>query len=77
MVNFRDDVAFVGAIFVGVLRGDCDAEGLGVEGGLGDEPVGCRDAEEAGDACGSAEKEDVPVEAGWFSEGELGALRNQ
>lgn len=74
MVDFRDDVAFVGAVFVGVGDDFRDAQGRGVEGGLGDEAVGEGDAEEAGDGGGGAEEEDVPVEAGGFAEGEFGAL---
>lgn len=57
------------------VRGD--AEGLGVEGGLGDEAVGEGEAEEAGDARGEAEEEDVPVEAGGLAEGEFGALGDE
>lgn len=52
------------------------AEGGCVEGRLGYEAVGEGDAQQACDARGEAEEEDVPVEAGWFSEGELGALRD-
>jgi hypothetical protein len=45
-----------------------------VERGLGDEAVGERESQHAGHAGRQAEEEDVPVEAGRFGEGELGAL---
>lgn len=69
--------ALVLALFVDVLDGVGDAEGFGVEGGLGDEAVGEGQAQDAGDAGGEAEEEEVPVEAGGFSEGELGALGDE
>lgn len=54
-----------------------DAEGFGVEGGLGDEAIGEWEPEEAGDASGQAEEEDVPMEAGGLAEGEFGALGDE
>lgn len=53
------------------------AEGFGVEWGLGDEAVGEGEPEDAGDAGGQAEEEEVPVEAGRFAQGELGSLRDE
>ena len=64
--------AFVRFVVVGDLAGY--AEGVGVEGSLGDEAVGEGDAEEPADAGGQAQEEDVPVEAGGFAEREFGAL---
>lgn len=72
VVNDAAGVAFVS--FVGVGRFAGDAERFGVEGCLRDEPVGKGDAEEAADAGGQAQEEDVPVEAGGFAEREFGAL---
>lgn len=46
------DMALGGAVFVGVCHDFCHAERVGMEGRLGDEPVGERDAEKAGDAGG-------------------------
>src|SRR5689334_12627259 len=48
-----------------------------MEGRLRDESVWERQAQEAGDARGQAEEEEVPVKARGFSEGEFGALGNQ
>ena len=50
------------------------AQGLGVEGGLWDKTVGEGNTEDASNAGGEPEQEDVPVEAGWLPERELGAL---
>lgn len=55
----------------------CDAEGLGVEGGLRDEAVGEGQAKNARDKGGEAEEEEVPVEAGGLFEGEFGALGDE
>lgn len=70
-------VALVLALFVKLLDGPRHTERLGVEGGLRDEAVGEGQAEEAGDAGGEAEQEEVPVEAGGFPEGELAALGDE
>lgn len=51
-----------------------DAERFGMEGGLRDETVGERQAEEAGDAGGKSEEEDVPVETSGLLEGKFAAL---
>jgi hypothetical protein len=52
MIRFRDNMAFIGAIFVGVGDDFGDAERGGVEWCLRDETVGEGDAEQAGDAGG-------------------------
>ena len=48
-----------------------------MEGGLRDQAVGEGQAEETGYARSEAEEEEVPVEAGGFLEGKLGALGDQ
>ena len=63
------------AVFVHDILGY--AEGGGVEGSLRDEAVREREAEEARDGGGDAEKENVPVKAGWLAEWELGALGDE
>ena len=76
VVDYADGGAGSGLLAgVGDLFGD--AEGGGVEGGLGDEAVGEGDTDEAGDTGCQAEQEDVPVEARGFAEGELGTLGNE
>lgn len=67
-------MALGGAVFVRVGDHFCYAQGVGVEGCLGDEAVGERDSEEAGYACCEAQEKDVPVETGGFAEWEFGAL---
>ncbi len=74
MVDDALGFAFVRFVVVGDLAGY--AEGVGVEGSLGDEAVGEGDAEEAGDAGCEAQEEDVPVEACGFAERKFGALSN-
>lgn len=74
MVDFRDDVAFVGAFFVGICDDFCDAEGVGVKWCLRDEAVWEGNSEEACYSGCETEEEEVPVEACGFPEGELGAL---
>jgi len=59
--------AFVGFVWAGDLAGD--AEGFCVERGLGDKAVGEGYAEKAGDEGCKTEEEDVPMEAGWFTQG--------
>ena len=75
-----DTMAFlaVGFVVVIIIRNEFrNAKRVGVEGGLRDEAVGEGDAEKAGDACGEAKEEDVPVETGGFAEGEFGALGDE
>lgn len=75
MIDDAGGVAFgvrVGFGLVVDLAGD--AEGVGVEGCLGNEAIGKGDAEKASDAGCEAEEEEVPVEACGFAEGKLGAL---
>jgi hypothetical protein len=74
VVGFCDNVPFVGAFFVKVGDYFCYAQRGGMEGCLWDEAVGEGDSEEAGDTCGEAEEEEVPVEAGGFTEGKFCAL---
>lgn len=76
VVHDAAGVAFVGLV-VGVGYGARYAERGRVEGGLRDEAVGEGDPEQAGDASGETEEEDVPVEACRFAEGELGALGDE
>lgn len=54
-----------------------DAEGLRVKGRLGNQAVGKRQAEDAGNARGDAQQEQVPVKAGGFAQRELAPLGNQ
>ena len=77
VVDFCGDVPFVGALFIGVGDYFGDAERGGVEWCLGDEAVGEGNPEEAGDASGEAEEENVPVETGGFAEGKFGALGDE
>ena len=72
MVGDAARVAFV--LFGGVGDGAGCAERRGVEGCLRDQAVREGDPEEAGYAGGEAKEEEVPVEAGGFSEREFGAL---
>jgi hypothetical protein len=51
-----------------------DAKGVGVERSLWDQAIGKGNAEDACEAGGAAEEEDVPVEAGWLSERKFCAL---
>ena len=44
---------------------------------LGDKAVGCGDSEKACYSGGETEKEEIPVETGWFAEGEFGSLSNE
>ena len=74
MVDHAGRVAFGGAGFGSVGYLGRYAQGVGVEGGLGDEAVGEGNAEETGDAGCETQEEDVPVETGGFLEGEFGAL---
>ena len=69
--------AFVLALLIELRDGLGDAKRLGVEWGLRDKAIGEREAEDAGHAGGQAEEEQVPVEAGGLSEGELGALGDE
>lgn len=70
-------VTLVLALFIKLLDGLRDAEGLGVKGGLGDQAVGKGDAQDAGDTGGDAEEEDVPVEAGGLAKRVLAALSDE
>ena len=63
-----------GCLFGGIGNLFCDAEGVGVEGRLGDEAVGEGNSEKAGESRGETQEEDVPVEAGGFAKRELGSL---
>ena len=49
-------------------------QSVGVDGGLGHEAVGEGQAEDPCDEAGTAEQEEVPVEAGGFFEGEAAVL---
>lgn len=49
-------------------------EGVGVDGGLGDEAVRKGKPDDAADETGAAEQEEVPVEAGGFFERVLACL---
>lgn len=62
---------------VGLGSAAHDEERGCVDGGLGDEAVWCREAEQPGDEGRDAEKEEVVVEPGWFAKRELRSLSNQ
>ena len=51
MVDFRDDMAFIGAFFVGISDDFGDAKRVGVEGCLGNETVGGGNAEKTCYSC--------------------------
>ena len=73
-----DTMAFLAGGSVVIIRNESrNAKRVGVEGGLWDETVWEGDAEKASNAGCQAEKEDVPVETGGFTEGELGALGDE
>ena len=72
MVGDAASVAFV--LFGGIRNGAGCAERRGVEGCLRNQAIREGDPEKAGYAGGEAEEEEVPVEAGGFSEREFGAL---
>lgn len=61
---------------VGLGSAAHDEERGCVDGGLGDEAVWCREAEQPGDEGRDAEKEEVVVKTGWLAQRELGSLRN-
>lgn len=61
---------------VGLESAAHDEERGCVNGGLGDEAVWCREAEQPGDEGRDAEKEEVVVKTGWLAQRELGSLRN-
>ena len=75
--GFKGVAAFVLALLVELLDGLGDAERLSVEGGLWDEAVGERQAEDAGNASGAAEEEEIPVETSRFAKRELGSLGDE
>lgn len=73
VVRHPDDVSF--GFLVRDLAGH--AKRIGVEWCLWDQSVGEGDSQKSRNACGQSEEEDVPVEAWWFAERELGSLRNE
>lgn len=54
-----------------------DAEGFRVKGCLGNQAIGKRKTENAGDACRETEEEDIPVKACGLLQGKLRALSNE
>lgn len=72
VVGDANGFAFVGVVFVGDVAGD--AESGCVERCLGDETVGEGNTQETGHEGGDSEQPEVPVEAGWLAQRELGSL---
>ena len=70
-------LAVVPARLVVVGLGYRHAERLGVERRLRDQAVGERQAQEARYARRQAQQKQVPVEAGWLAERELGSLSDE
>ena len=77
MVDFRNHMAFVGTFFVRICDDFRNAERIGVEWCLGYKAIREGNSEETSDTGCDSEKEQIPVEAGWFAEREFGALGNK
>jgi hypothetical protein len=54
-----------------------DAKRFGVERSLGNETIGEREAEDASNASGETEQEEIPMKAGGFGEGKFAALGDE
>lgn len=74
VIDFRQNVTFVGAFFIGIRNNFRYAERIGVEWRLGDETIWKRNPEEACYAGCEAQEENIPVKTCRFAEGELSSL---
>jgi hypothetical protein len=74
MSDFRGEMAFFLAFFVGIGDKFCDAERGGVERCLGNEAIGKWNSQEPGDSSSQAKEKNIPMKAGRLSEWKFGAL---